>query len=190
VATSCAGTSPRSRPESSPSASLRIVESAPARPHRGRSRLPRVRRACPRGRRSARGAPQGPSARTASARAPCARPTRRAGCAGRPPWRGPTGRSGRALCRRIVGELEAPEIIRLNCSGEPTHHPHIVEAIGLAAATGVGRSVSRQHEDAEREGERGRLDGQRAAVASRKAAWQRGMHRPGFGLAASIRRLR
>ena len=42
-----------------------------------------------------------------------------------------------ALYRRIVGALQAPEIIRLNYSGESTHHPHIVEAIRLAAATGA-----------------------------------------------------
>ena len=42
-----------------------------------------------------------------------------------------------ALYRRIVGELDSPEIIRLNYSGESTHHPHIVEAIRLAAATGA-----------------------------------------------------
>ena len=42
-----------------------------------------------------------------------------------------------ALYRRIIGELETPEVIRLNYSGESTHHPHIIEAIRLAAATGA-----------------------------------------------------
>ncbi len=42
-----------------------------------------------------------------------------------------------ALYRRIVGELEAPEIIRLNYSGESTHHPHVIEAISRAARTGA-----------------------------------------------------
>lgn len=42
-----------------------------------------------------------------------------------------------ALYRRIVGALETPEIIRLNYSGESTHHPHVVEAIRLAATTGA-----------------------------------------------------
>jgi MoaA/NifB/PqqE/SkfB family radical SAM enzyme len=46
-----------------------------------------------------------------------------------------------ALYRRIVGELDSPEVIRLNYSGESTHHPHIVEAIRLAAATGASTEL-------------------------------------------------
>jgi MoaA/NifB/PqqE/SkfB family radical SAM enzyme len=42
-----------------------------------------------------------------------------------------------ALYRRIIAALEAPEIIRLNYSGESTHHPQIIEAIELAASTGA-----------------------------------------------------
>jgi radical SAM protein with 4Fe4S-binding SPASM domain len=45
------------------------------------------------------------------------------------------------LFRRILGELQSPEIIRLNYSGESTHHPHIVEAIRLAAATGAATEL-------------------------------------------------
>lgn len=46
-----------------------------------------------------------------------------------------------ALYRRLIGELDAPEIIRLNYSGESTHHPHIIEAIRLAAATGAATEL-------------------------------------------------
>lgn len=42
-----------------------------------------------------------------------------------------------ALYARVLGELVAPEVIRLNYSGESTHHPEIVDAIRLAAATGA-----------------------------------------------------
>lgn len=42
-----------------------------------------------------------------------------------------------ALYERILGELDAPEIVRLNYSGESTHHPHIAEAVRIAAATGA-----------------------------------------------------
>jgi MoaA/NifB/PqqE/SkfB family radical SAM enzyme len=42
-----------------------------------------------------------------------------------------------ALYRRIIAGLKKPEIIRLNYSGESTHHPYIIEAIQLAAATGA-----------------------------------------------------
>ncbi len=42
-----------------------------------------------------------------------------------------------ALYRRIVAELDAPDILRLNYSGESTHHPQVVEAVALAAATGA-----------------------------------------------------
>ena len=41
------------------------------------------------------------------------------------------------LFERIIGELEDPEIIRLNYSGESTHHPGIIKAIRLASATGA-----------------------------------------------------
>jgi radical SAM protein with 4Fe4S-binding SPASM domain len=41
------------------------------------------------------------------------------------------------LYRRIIAELDHPEIIRLNYSGESTHHPNIIEAIELAARTGA-----------------------------------------------------
>ena len=42
-----------------------------------------------------------------------------------------------ALYRRLIGELKAPRIIRLNYSGESIHYPHLVEACELAAATGA-----------------------------------------------------
>jgi MoaA/NifB/PqqE/SkfB family radical SAM enzyme len=42
-----------------------------------------------------------------------------------------------ALYRAILADLDAPELIRLNYSGESTHHPAIIEAIRLAAATGA-----------------------------------------------------
>lgn len=41
------------------------------------------------------------------------------------------------LYRELVAQLREPEIIRLNYSGESTHHPHIIEAIELAAGTGA-----------------------------------------------------
>jgi GT2 family glycosyltransferase/MoaA/NifB/PqqE/SkfB family radical SAM enzyme len=41
------------------------------------------------------------------------------------------------LFERIIGELTDPEIIRLNYSGESTHHPGIIKAIRLASATGA-----------------------------------------------------
>ncbi|HEX3462870.1 MAG TPA: SPASM domain-containing protein [Candidatus Elarobacter sp.] len=41
------------------------------------------------------------------------------------------------LYRSIVGELVRPSVLRLNYSGESTHHPRIIEAIELAAATGA-----------------------------------------------------
>jgi MoaA/NifB/PqqE/SkfB family radical SAM enzyme len=41
------------------------------------------------------------------------------------------------LYRRMLAELEAPEMIRLNYSGESTHHPQVMEAIRLAVATGA-----------------------------------------------------
>jgi MoaA/NifB/PqqE/SkfB family radical SAM enzyme len=41
------------------------------------------------------------------------------------------------LFERIIGELTDPEIIRLNYSGESTHHPGILKAMRLASATGA-----------------------------------------------------
>ncbi|WP_445146310.1 radical SAM protein [Dyella sp. Tek66A03] len=41
------------------------------------------------------------------------------------------------MFRRIIQELGEPEIIRLNYSGESSHHPHIVEACELASRTGA-----------------------------------------------------
>ena len=41
------------------------------------------------------------------------------------------------LFERIISELEDPEIIRLNYSGESTHHPGILNAMRLASATGA-----------------------------------------------------
>ena len=41
------------------------------------------------------------------------------------------------LYRRLIAELDAPEIVRLNYSGESAHYPHLVEACELAAATGA-----------------------------------------------------
>ncbi len=45
------------------------------------------------------------------------------------------------LYRRLISELEAPEIIRLNYSGESIHYPHLVEAIELAASTGAATEL-------------------------------------------------
>jgi MoaA/NifB/PqqE/SkfB family radical SAM enzyme len=42
-----------------------------------------------------------------------------------------------SLYERTVGQLVRPETIRLNYSGESSHHPRIVEAVALAAATGA-----------------------------------------------------
>ena len=42
-----------------------------------------------------------------------------------------------ALYRSLIAQLREPEVIRLNYSGESTHHPRIIEAIELAAATGA-----------------------------------------------------
>lgn len=41
------------------------------------------------------------------------------------------------LYRSILAELVRPSLLRLNYSGESTHHPRILEAIELAAATGA-----------------------------------------------------
>ncbi|MEZ5468961.1 MAG: SPASM domain-containing protein [Lysobacterales bacterium] len=42
-----------------------------------------------------------------------------------------------ALYRRLIGELERPQIIRLNYAGESGHYPQLAEAVALAAATGA-----------------------------------------------------
>jgi MoaA/NifB/PqqE/SkfB family radical SAM enzyme len=39
--------------------------------------------------------------------------------------------------RRVIGELESPDFIGLNYSGESTHYPRLIEAIELAASTGA-----------------------------------------------------
>jgi MoaA/NifB/PqqE/SkfB family radical SAM enzyme len=41
------------------------------------------------------------------------------------------------LYRKLIAELVAPRIIRLNYSGESGHYPHLAEAIGLAAQSGA-----------------------------------------------------
>src|SRR5688572_13588692 len=41
------------------------------------------------------------------------------------------------LYASILGQLRNPEIIRLNYSGESAHYPRLIEAIGLAHATGA-----------------------------------------------------
>ncbi|HTD38419.1 MAG TPA: glycosyltransferase, partial [Candidatus Limnocylindrales bacterium] len=41
------------------------------------------------------------------------------------------------LYRSLLAELERPSVLRLNYSGESLHHPRIIEAIELAAATGA-----------------------------------------------------
>lgn len=41
------------------------------------------------------------------------------------------------LYRRLIGELERPQILRLNYAGESGHYPQLTEAIALAAATGA-----------------------------------------------------
>jgi radical SAM protein with 4Fe4S-binding SPASM domain len=45
------------------------------------------------------------------------------------------------MYRRILAELLAPRIIRLNYAGESLHHPGIVEAVALAAATGASTEL-------------------------------------------------
>ena len=45
------------------------------------------------------------------------------------------------IFRRVIGELESPEFIGLNYSGESTHYPRLVESIELAAATGASTEV-------------------------------------------------
>ncbi len=41
------------------------------------------------------------------------------------------------LFRSIVSQLDSPDIIRLNYSGESIHYPHLIEAIQLARTTGA-----------------------------------------------------
>lgn len=41
------------------------------------------------------------------------------------------------LYKRLIGELDRPQILRLNYAGESGHYPHLVEAVALAAATGA-----------------------------------------------------
>lgn len=45
------------------------------------------------------------------------------------------------LYRNILAELDSPRIIRLNYAGESLHHPGIVEAVALAAATGASTEL-------------------------------------------------
>jgi MoaA/NifB/PqqE/SkfB family radical SAM enzyme len=45
------------------------------------------------------------------------------------------------LFSRIIADLDAPEIIRLNYSGESTHHPDLIEAIELASSTGASTEL-------------------------------------------------
>ncbi len=40
------------------------------------------------------------------------------------------------LYRRLIAELDRPQIIRLNYAGESGHHPQLAEAVALAAQTG------------------------------------------------------
>lgn len=42
-----------------------------------------------------------------------------------------------ALYQRLIGELQRPQIIRLNYAGESGHYPHLAAAVALAAATGA-----------------------------------------------------
>src|SRR6185436_8325419 len=41
------------------------------------------------------------------------------------------------LFQALIGQLDRPEIIRLNYSGESTHYPHLEEAVLLAKSTGA-----------------------------------------------------
>jgi GT2 family glycosyltransferase/MoaA/NifB/PqqE/SkfB family radical SAM enzyme len=41
------------------------------------------------------------------------------------------------LYRSLLAQLDRPSLLRLNYSGESTHHPRILEAVELAAATGA-----------------------------------------------------
>jgi MoaA/NifB/PqqE/SkfB family radical SAM enzyme len=51
--------------------------------------------------------------------------------------RGPGEQLDFALYRRLISELERPQIIRLNYAGESGHYPQLAEAVSLAAATGA-----------------------------------------------------
>lgn len=42
-----------------------------------------------------------------------------------------------ALYQRLIAELDAPQIIRLNYAGESGHYPPLAEAVALAAGTGA-----------------------------------------------------
>jgi MoaA/NifB/PqqE/SkfB family radical SAM enzyme len=42
-----------------------------------------------------------------------------------------------ALYRRLLSELDRPQILRLNYAGESGHYPHLAEAVALAAASGA-----------------------------------------------------
>ncbi|MBL8299181.1 MAG: radical SAM protein [Rhodanobacteraceae bacterium] len=41
------------------------------------------------------------------------------------------------LYRRLIAELDQPQVIRLNYSGESSHYPHLVEACALASQRGA-----------------------------------------------------
>src|SRR5579872_7212650 len=41
------------------------------------------------------------------------------------------------LYQSLIRQLDRPELIRLNYSGESIHYPHIIEAIHLAKSTGA-----------------------------------------------------
>ncbi len=45
------------------------------------------------------------------------------------------------LFKSVIGQLDAPEIIRLNYSGESIHYPQLGEAIRLARATGAATEL-------------------------------------------------
>lgn len=42
-----------------------------------------------------------------------------------------------ALYQRVIGELDSPQIIRLNYAGESGHYPKLAQAVALAADTGA-----------------------------------------------------
>ena len=42
-----------------------------------------------------------------------------------------------ALFERLIGELDRPQIVRLNYAGESGHYPRLADAVALAAATGA-----------------------------------------------------
>ncbi len=45
------------------------------------------------------------------------------------------------LYESLIGQLESPEVIRLNYSGESLHYPRLAEAIGLARRTGATTEI-------------------------------------------------